>query len=277
MRLEDLDRERTKPGYVEDMQRDLEWFGLEWDSFSLQSENRSQHDAILDTLVAEGRIYACDCSRAKIRSAGRRTPDGSYRYPGTCRSRVVSTGEWRAVEDSLRLRLEPDDIRLVDESGLDLSGDAGCLFGDPILRRRDGVHSYHFASVIDDGQAGVDRVVRGRDLAPSTVLQVALQRVIGIATPVYRHHLLFMEKAGEKLSKLHGAVDLDALRVDLEADALCGRLAAFVGLVPAGTVCRPMDLVSDFDWDRVRVDDVEIVWDAKRGLVLASNDSSRER
>ena len=38
LRLEDLDRERTKPGYIDDMQRDLEWFGLEWDSRALQSE-----------------------------------------------------------------------------------------------------------------------------------------------------------------------------------------------------------------------------------------------
>lgn len=277
LRLEDLDRDRTKPGYVEAMQRDLEWFGLEWDSYSLQSENRTQHDATLEALAAEGRIYACDCSRAEIRSTGRRTPDGSYRYPGTCRAQVVSAGAWRSVDRPLRLRLESEDIRLVDESGIDLSGDAERLFGDPILRRRDGVHSYHFASVIDDGQFAIDRVVRGRDLAPSTLLQVALQRVIGLATPAYRHHMLFMEKAGEKLSKLHGAIDLDRLRADIEADELCGRLAAFVGLVDPGTACRPADLVSDFEWERVRVDDVEIEWDAERGLVLASINEASNR
>jgi glutamyl-tRNA synthetase/glutamyl-Q tRNA(Asp) synthetase len=274
LRLEDLDQARTKPGYVEAIQSDLEWFGLEWDSISLQSENRGQHDRVLAALVSKGLIYACDCSRAKIRSSSRPAPDGSYRYPGTCRSRRVFPGEWRDVDCSLRLRLEPVDIPIVDEGGLDLSGDAERLFGDPILRRRDGVHAYHFASVVDDEDSGVDRVIRGRDLAPSTSLQVALQRVIGIATPAYRHHLLFMERTGAKLSKLHGAVDLDTIRTATAtattAEELCGRLAAFVGLVPPGTICRPSDLVSEFTWDRVRADDVEIAWDAVRGLVVVS-------
>lgn len=170
------------------------------------------------------------------------------------------------------MKLGSEDIRLVDESGLDLSGNAEQLFGDPILRRRDRVHSYHFASVVDDADSGVDRVIRGRDLAPSTLLQVALQQTIGSPTPVYRHHLLFMERRGEKLSKLHGAVDLDTIRTAANTgpEALCGKLAAFVGLVPSGTTCRPIDLVSEFDWERVRADDIEIEWDAARGLVQVS-------
>jgi len=81
-----------------------------------------------------------------------------------------------------------------------------------------------------------------------------------------------MERRGEKLSKLHGSIDLDTIRVAADAgpEALCGRLAAFVGLVPPGVACRPIDLVAEFDWERVRADDVEIEWDAARGLVQTS-------
>jgi len=270
LRLEDLDVQRTKPGYVDQMRRDLEWFGLDWDVREIQSEARERHDAALEGLVAQGRIYACDCSRKQIRANGQLSPDGSYRYSGTCRDQVVSSSNWRSLDRPLRVRLDPLEIRLVDESGLDLSGNAAGLFGDPIVKRRDGVHAYHFASVVDDGNAGVDRVVRGRDLAPSTSLQVALQSVMGIPSPTYRHHLLFMERSGEKLSKLHGAVDLASLRPGLEADELCGRLAAFVGLVQPGTRCRPRELVSTFDWARVRATDLELAWDADRGLRPAS-------
>lgn len=266
LRLEDLDRERTKSGYVDQMESDLEWFGLDWDSRSLQSENSDRYDAALEKLVRDGRVYACDCSRAAIREVGQRAPDGSFRYPGTCRSKSVTSTQWRRADQSLRLRLESREIALRDESGADLSGDAAKLFGDPILRRRDGVYSYHFASVLDDSEIGVDRVVRGRDLAPSTILQVALQREMMLQTPSYRHHCLFMERAGGKLSKLHGAVDVDALREKYDASELCGRLASFVGLVPLGTVCRPIDLVDDFDWNRVRTENVELRWDVDEGL-----------
>jgi glutamyl-Q tRNA(Asp) synthetase len=271
LRLEDLDRERTKAGYVDQMERDLEWFGLDWDSRSLQSENSDRYEAALEKLVRDGRVYACDCSRSAIQEVGERAPDGSYRYPGTCRSKGVTSMQWRRIGQPLRLRLDSLEIALRDENGADLSGDAAKLFGDPILRRRDGAYSYHFASVLDDSEIGVDRVVRGRDLAPSTILQVALQRELMLQTPSYRHHLLFMERAGGKLSKLHGAVDVDALRGKYDAPELCGRLASFVGLVPRGTICRPTDLVDDFDWNRIRTEDVELEWDTDEGLQIRSS------
>ncbi len=260
LRLEDLDRERTKPGYADAMERDLAWIGLDWDGHSRQSQNLERYDAALESLVAQGRVYTCDCSRAEIRTAGRRAPDGSYRYPGTCRGRGVSRANFRDVDLPLRLRLECEEIPLIDESGLDLSGDAWALFGDPLLRRRDGAYAYQFASVLDDTASAVDRVVRGRDLAPSTILQVALQRVIELETPTYRHHALFLERTGDKLSKFHGAVGVDVLSQRYTADELCGLLASFVDLVPADTVCQPADLVADFDWERVHGEDVEVVW-----------------
>ena len=268
LRLEDLDRERTKAGYVDELERDLEWFGLGWDSSSLQSENCDRYETALDRLIGDGRVYCCDCSRTEIRGSGRPAPDGGYRYPGTCRSNTVTSGQWREVDGPLRLRLDSGEIALRDESGLDLSGDAARLFGDPILRRRDGAYSYHFASVLDDSEIAVDRVVRGRDLASSTILQVALQREFMLQTPSYRHHCLFLERAGDKLSKLHGAVDVDALREKYDSSELCGLLASFVGLVPAGTVCRPIDLVDEFDWNRVCLEDVELKWDVGEGLQL---------
>jgi glutamyl-tRNA synthetase/glutamyl-Q tRNA(Asp) synthetase len=266
LRLEDLDRERTKSGYVDQMERDLEWFGFDWDSRSLQSQNAERYEAALEKLVGDERVYACDCSRAQIREVAGRAPDGSHRYPGTCRSKTVTLTQWREVDRPLRLRLDSREIALRDESGADLSGDASKLFGDPVLRRRDGAYSYHFASVLDDSQSGVDRVVRGRDLASSTVLQVALQQEFMLQTPSYRHHCLFLERAGGKLSKLHGAIDAEALREEYDASELCGRLASFVGLVPSGTACRPIDLAPEFDWNRVRSEDLEIRWEAGVGL-----------
>ncbi len=267
LRLEDLDRERTKAGYVEGLRADLAWFGLDWDAVDLQSEAVDRHADAIDRLSADGLVYACDCSRAAVRSAGTRAPDGSYVYPGTCRAQRVSRNAWRDEARPLRLALPSDPLELQDESGEDLSGDAAALFGDPVLRRRDGATAYHLASVLDDAATGVDRVVRGRDLMPSTLLQVALQRLLGLPTPTYRHHLLLLERRGEKLSKLHGAVDVVALRAHYDAPALCGALAGFVGLAPLGTRCAPGDLVSVFDWERVGDDDVLLGWDPTRGLV----------
>ena len=271
LRLEDLDRERTKPGYVDAMRRDLEWFGLDWDASGLQSESRERHGAALDELARAGRIYACDCSRAVVRAGGRLAPDGSHRYAGTCRAQRVSASRWRADPRPLRLELEPRHIALRDESGADLSGDASELFGDPVVRRRDGAFAYHFVSVLDDHAGGVDRVVRGRDLLPSTILQAALHAVLGQELPRYRHHCLFLERRDAKLSKLHGAVDVAALQSRYTSEALCGAIAGFVGLVPVGRSHAPADLIPDFDWARVSSSDIELRWDETRGLSRAES------
>lgn len=270
LRLEDLDRERSSSERVLAMERDLAWLGLDWDERRLQSQARERHESVLEGLVREGRVYACSCSRARIRATTALAPDGSHRYPGHCRSRVVTSHGWREIAEPLRLRLEPAPVRLRDESGLELSGDAEQSFGDPLLRRRDGAYAYHFVSVVDDADLGVARVVRGRDLAPSTVIQVALQAMLGLPTPSYRHHALFLERNGDKLSKLHGAVSIDVLRTRYDAEDLCGVIASAVGLAPAGTHCRPAELVAGFDWARVSPEHVELSWDAGEGLVARS-------
>ena len=276
LRLEDLDRERTKPGYVDAMQRDLEWFGLDWDARTFQSADRERHEAALDELARAGRVYACDCSRAVVRAGGRLAPDGSHRYAGTCRARRVSAEQWRGDPRPLRLELESCRVELHDESGVDLSGDAAELFGDPIIRRRDGAFAYHFVSVLDDQACGIDRVVRGRDLLPSTILQAALHDVLGHERPRYRHHCLFLERRDEKLSKLHGAVDVEALRRRHTPRELCGAIAGFVGLVPEGESHHPAELIEGFDWDRVSGSDIELRWDETRGLSRAEREGSPE-
>jgi glutamyl-tRNA synthetase/glutamyl-Q tRNA(Asp) synthetase len=271
LRLEDLDLDRTKAGYVDDLRDDLAWFGLDWDHSQRQSDATERHADVIESLVAEGRVYACECSRAKIKATGRRAPDESYRYPGTCRSQRVTAGTWRDETRTLRLDLPETQINFRDESGAALVGDAAALYGDPILRRRDGAYAYHFASVVDDADAGVGHVVRGRDLLPSTLLQVALQRALGFPTPSYRHHSLLLERRGEKLSKLHGAVDARALRERYDAKTLCGMLANFVGLVPAQTRCDPSELVSGFDWDGISSEDVVLAWSGDAGLCVVEN------
>ena len=102
------------------------------------------------------------------------------------------------------MRLDPGELAPREESGLDLRQDPERVFGDPVVRRRDGAPAYHLASIVDDERAGVTRVVRGRDLAASTALQLALRRLLGLAEPVHRHHLLLLEERGGKLAKLHG-------------------------------------------------------------------------
>lgn len=266
LRLEDLDPQRCRPDLADGILDDMAWFGLDWDAVERQSDAGDGHAAALDRLAAAGRLYPSAPSRSQRAAGGRRAPDGAWAYDNHERGRPLPPGGWRACAEPLRCRLDDGSIALADLAGDDLTQDPAAVAGDPVVRRRDGVVSYTLAVVVDDARIGVDRVVRGRDIAPGTATQVALQRALGLATPAYRHHLLLWERcAGRKFSKCHGAIAAPELRRHLSAAALCGVLAGCAGLGSGSAACTPGDLLRDFAWTKVRRDDVTLAWD---GTVL---------
>jgi len=260
LRLEDIDSTRCTPESADDMRSALEWFGLDWDEVSLQSANRSSHEAALDGLAERGLLYPCACSRSEIKRSSERAADGGWRYSGNCRERPLPKGGWRAVQETLRLRLTSQRVEPQDEGGVDLAQDPAAEMGDPVLLGRSGSIAYHLASVVDDGRQQITRVVRGRDLAASTAIHVMLQRLLGFSTPAYRHHFLLLEESGGKLAKLHGAVGWRELREHYAPEALCGLLAAVAGLVETAAPTPPGELLATFDWKRVRGEDLLMRW-----------------
>jgi glutamyl/glutaminyl-tRNA synthetase len=264
LRLEDLDPDRCRPEWSDAMRRDLEWMGLDWDGVHLQSESRARHAAALDRLASQGHLYPCSCSRGEIRERGVEAPDGSSRYPGTCRARRLPSGGWRASDEPLRLALPMGRLALADESGADLSQDVLAEMGDPVVRRRDGALAYHLASVVDDAHMGVTRIVRGRDLLTTTATQVTIRRLLKLPDVTYRHHLLLLEERGGKLAKLHGSVGAPELRAEYDAAALCGLLARAAGLVDTPEPTTPAALLAAFSWKRVCEADRVLAWDGRR-------------
>jgi glutamyl/glutaminyl-tRNA synthetase len=259
LRLEDLDTTRVRAGSAGELVAALEALGLDWDEVIVQSGSAKTHERALDHLAAAGRLYPCTCSRA-ARAGGRRAADGGWAYENTCRGRELAAGGWRAADVAVRARLDDDRIELVDAGGLDLSQAPAREMGDPIVRRRDGVIAYQLAVVVDDDASGVTDVVRGRDIAPSTATQMMLQRLLGLATPRYRHHFLLLEDSGGKLAKLHGSIPFGALHARYDGPALCGLLAHAAGLLSAPRPCTPRELVASFEWSRVPTADRVARW-----------------
>ena len=255
LRLEDLDPARTKAVWADQMIAALAWLGLDWDGVTVQSGRGAAHEAALDRLAAAGRLYPCACSRA---ARTRPAPDGGFAYDNTCRGRPLP--DWRASREPLRVQLPDDRVELVDDNGVDLSQTPARDMGDPIVRRRDGAIAYQLAVVVDDTDAGVTDVVRGRDIAPSTATQVLLQQLLAMPTPRYRHHFLLLEPSRDKLAKLHGSIPFSAVSARYTGDALCGLLAHAANLGDGAPV-TPREMLATFAWPRVRRDDVVARWD----------------
>ena len=147
---------------------------------------------------------------------------------------------------------------------LDLAGE----WGDFIVRRADGVAAYQLAVVVDDAACGVTEVVRGRDLLSSTPVQLWLYDALGLTPPAFYHVPMLMSPEGRRLSKRDRALDLGELRKAWPPEKVIGLLAWRCGLIDRWEAVSVRELAADFDWSRVRRED--IVMDAE-GLPDASD------
>lgn len=218
MRLEDLDGPRAKPEMSEAALEDLAWLGLDWDGASyVQSIGADEIASAARRLEAEGKAYACVCSRGDVRSAqsAPQLGESEPRYPGTCRGKFVSV---EAAQNEtgkpagLRLVVPDGPITIDDELCGQQTFDVQAEVGDFLIAKRDAAPAYQLAVVIDDARQGVTEVVRGDDLLPSAARQRLLQRALGLPEMRYVHVPLVLDETGRRLAKRHDDLSLRELR-----------------------------------------------------------------
>lgn len=248
--------------------------------------------------LGESRVFPCFCSRADIRAASAPQEGDSFSvYPGTCRRRWADDPDdvrlrlergdrhaWRiAVPAAGHMGGDVGDVGDGD-SGKNRSGgnngNTGDMgdevtfqdrvfgpqrfvlsrdVGDAVVLRSDGLFSYQLAVVVDDLLMGVDDIVRGRDLLPSTALQMWIRRLLldrgfgadaagdcpvattvattaaSAATPMYAHLPLVDDRAHRRLAKRERSYDLGMLRSDgVEPEQIIGYCAWMLGLCDDG-------------------------------------------
>ena len=172
LRIEDLDRARSKPEHERQQIADLEAIGLDWDS---EAPHGPQ-------------------------------PEGAY--PGTCKHLTASERAERERSGrpaALRLDARAAQIEFEDR----LHGQVTGVVDDFVLWRGDDTPAYQLAVVVDDADQGITEVVRGDDLLDSTPRQIELARLLGLTVPRYAHVPLVLGPDGQRLAKRHGAVTLE--------------------------------------------------------------------
>ncbi len=238
VRVEDLD-DRTHPEVADRQLADLAAIGITWDGQpQWQSAHPQRYDAVIDDLGGRGLVYECYCSRKEILDAPRapHAPEGAY--PGTCRELTQSQLTQRRTAGrppALRLRSEQTEFTVTDL----LHGRYTGAVDDFVLRRGDGVPAYNLAVVVDDAASGVDQVVRGDDLLPSSPRQAYLAALLDYPEPVYAHVPLALNAEGKRLAKRDGAVT----RAELGTRRTLELITASLNM-PAATLA---DLLDGFD------------------------------
>ncbi len=213
MRVDDLD-DRTHADIANRQLDDLAAMGLSWDETpEWQSEHPARYDEVIAQLGDGDLLYECYCSRRDIAQAPQapHAPQGAY--PGTCRELTDTEREIRRAETgrppALRLRTDAI-VHTVHDL---LHGDYTGIVDDFVVRRGDGVAAYNLAVVVDDAAAGIDQVVRGDDLLPSSPRQAHLAKLLGYPEPTYAHVALVLNEDGARLAKRDGAVTLAEIGV----------------------------------------------------------------
>jgi glutamyl/glutaminyl-tRNA synthetase len=212
LRIEDHDRQRSKPEYEAAILEDLAWLGFVHDGpLVRQSERDAIYRKALQPLIDRELVYACTCSRAEIQGAGigDQGSANELRYPGTCRDKGIPLTD----DVGWRVHMEPGMERFFDELLGPQEQDPSLQCGDLLVRDRLGNWTYQFAVTVDDHLQRVSDVIRGADLLSSTGRQIRLARLLGRATPPrFWHHPLVMKSPEQKLSKSDGDTGIRDLR-----------------------------------------------------------------
>ena len=231
LRIEDIDATRARPAFEAAIYDDLAWLGLEWETpVRRQSEHMDDYAAALEQLRSAGLLYRCFRTRKEIAEAATSAPHGAgpdYGFRGAAlpperEAALLAEGRpfaWRLSLDAARIALGPawSGLSFVEEGEAPIQGRETVLadpgrHGDIVLARKDVGVAYHLAVVVDDALQGVTHVIRGEDLFEAAHVQRLLQALLGLPTPIYRHHRLLLGPDGKRLAKRNGAKSLGDLR-----------------------------------------------------------------
>ena len=258
LRMEDLDTQRTSDAYAEVLRQDLLWLGLTWDQETAPQSRRSEvYDRYFEKLQELDLLYPCFCTRSQLHNVNApHLADGTYVYAGTCRD---LTEEQKAAFDrkpAWRVKV-PEKLWTVEDK---LQGtyteNLATDCGDFVVRRADGVYVYQLAVTVDDGEAGVTEVVRGRDLLSSAPRQMYLQQLFGFSHPEYGHVPMLLAPDGRRLSKRDKDMDLSFLQEHTTAEALLGLLGYACGILDRQIPISAQELATEFTWVKLRKQDI---------------------
>lgn len=174
LRIEDTDRERSRPEFEQEILNSLRWLGLEWDgSIVRQSERLPVYQRYAQELLSLGVAYQSE-GAVKFR-----IPKQKISFPDLVHGMVEFDSE---------------------------------SFDDFVIQKTNGFPTYNFACVVDDHEFTITHLIRGDDHLPNTPRQILLYEAFGWKTPSFAHLPLVLGKSGEPLSKRDGEVNFKFYR-----------------------------------------------------------------
>ena len=198
LRIDDLDRARLRPVYLENIFRVIDWLGIDYDHGPSGPDDFLRHHSQLLHLPEYNTVLRRLALQPGLVRASQRTRTGGLDAPVPLETPGAA---WRAQVSAGTV------ISFVDSWQGAISVPLAALMPDFVIRKKDGVAAYQVASVVDDLRLGTNLIVRGLDLQSSTAAQLWLAgqlsetSAFNAARMQFFHHPLLTDAIGQKLSK----------------------------------------------------------------------------
>ncbi len=262
LRIEDTDAERNKPELVTGIVEGLKWLGVDWDEGPYyQSQRTELYREMAKKCLANGSAFRCYCppekyvggdhaeegaEGAKVRRVVRCScRDGKPSSPETkpaLRFKVPTGGTTKFFDAVFGEREFSNDE--IEDFVLLRSGKEGEEFGQAM---------YQMSVVADDIDMRITHVIRGADHISNTPKQVLLYRALGAEPPVFAHVPLILGPDKSRLSKRHGATDVNMYRREGFLPEAFRNFLALLGWAAGGDeeFFRTKELVEKFSLEGV--------------------------
>jgi len=254
LRMDDTDRERSKPEYEQAVYEDMRWLGIPWDRLEHQSKRLDRYNEVLEDLKRRGLVYACYETAEELEYKRRRQRARGL-PPVYDRAGMKLTEEEKAKLEAegrrphYRFKLEHKETSWDDLVRGHCSYN-GAHLSDPIIVREDGTFPYMLPSVIDDMDFGITHIIRGEDHVTNTAVQIQMFEVLGGKIPVFGHPPLLTGREG-KLSKRLGSLSSRELREEGIEPMTIASLLARLGTSDPVVACQSWEeLAGHFDLTR---------------------------
>jgi glutamyl-tRNA synthetase len=192
----------------------MEWMGLDWDGEAIyQFARAARHREVAEQLLARGKAYRCYATAEELNQMreAQRAAGKPVRYDGRWRDRDLSEAPAN-VPSVVRLKARDEGETIVHDLVLGDVRFANDQLDDMVLLRSDGTPTYMLAVVVDDFDMGVTHVIRGADHLNNAARQLQIIDAMGWPISTYGHLPLINGPDGQKLSKRHGALAVEAYR-----------------------------------------------------------------
>ena len=296
LRIEDTDKERSKPEFTQNILEGLQWLGIDWDEEPvIQSERVEQHRDAIRTLLEQGLAYRCYASEQELdtmreaQKAANQAPryDNRHRHL-TPEQEAAFQSEGR--EAVIRFRIDDSaEIRWTDLVRGPMSWRGADLGGDMVIARRAAADQigdplYNLVVVVDDAAMAITHVIRGEDHIANTAKQLLLYQALGLTVPTFAHAPLILNAEGRKLSKRDGVTSINDFRaMGYTAEAIGNYMTLLGWSVPEGmeerfTLPEAAEVFSfervnkagaRFDWDKLNWLNAQVLHGLSSELLLS--------